>query len=261
MPENMVFSADDQQPVPNQNQAQAAQPSVTPSMTSELATPAAFAAVSTEPETQQAVEPELQPAPAPDAAHTSSPTQKPRQNLELLAKLPSLPVLILLAVVLAIVRFWQPADLFNWGFQSALFVIGSILGQVLFVFEPYFGRAANSIGGSLANNRLTSDLPEIPGKATSLTDTSPLKQGLILFLLPIVGIFLLSSSRWPLGLGFLLGVSWVYFWDILGFLRNAASEFPKEYFPPQQAESRSVQTALIWYGLYMVILVIGLAVV
>jgi hypothetical protein len=253
MPENTVFSAGDQaQPAPQTAEGgQAPQDNI-----SAQSIPSAFSAVAPEP--QQV--PLDAAAPAEPEASPQEPQSPPpvRQNLALVVKFPGLPILVLLAALLAVVRFWQPADYFNWVFQILLFVVGAVLGQILFLFEPYFGKAANSIGSSLANNRLTSDLPEIPRQSTSLTDTSPLKQSLILFLLPIVGVFLLSSSRWPLGLGFLLGVSWVYFWDILAFLRNGESEFPKEYFPPQQAESRSVQTALIWYMLYMAILAVGL---
>lgn len=191
-----------------------------------------------------------QPAPPPQPA---SP-----QSRQFLVQFPTFAIFLVLCIVIAAVHFWQPSNPFNWALQAGLFLAGSILGHVVFLFEPYFGKVANAIGDSLANNRLTSELPATPTSTNSLTDTSPLKQSLILFLLPIVGILLLSSSRWAIGLGFLLGVSWVYFADMVAFLQNRSSEFPKEYFPPQQAQSHSVQTALVWYCLYMAILVIGL---
>lgn len=177
---------------------------------------------------------------------------------DLITKFPGFPLFLLVTVVVVIVHFWQPSNPLNWALQAGMFVGGAIIAHAIFLFENFFGKTANSIGESLANNRLTSELPVSPTAPNSLTDSSPLKQGLILFLLPIVGIFLLSSSRLAVGLGFLFGISWVYFIDILAFLQNKPSEFPDEYFPPQQAKSRSVQTALVWYGLYMAILLVGL---
>jgi hypothetical protein len=175
-----------------------------------------------------------------------------------LKKFPSLPLFIPLCLVVAVLRFWLPSQPLQWALDGTLFVVGSALAFLVFLFEHQFGKIATRVGETLANNRLTSDLPSVTASPTSLTDSSPLKQSLILFVLPIVGIFLLSSSRAPVGLGFLLGVSWIYFADILTFFQNRPSDFPAEYFPPQQAQSRSVQTALAWYVIYMVALVIAL---
>lgn len=175
-----------------------------------------------------------------------------------LQKFPNLLLFVPLCLAIAALHFWMPSQPLQWIFHATLFVIGSVGAFVVFLFENQFGKLAGKIGDSLANNRLTSDLPSPNSTPTSLTDTSPLKQSLILFLLPIIGIFLVSSSRAPLGLGFLLGISWIYFGDLLAFLQNQPSDFPDEYFPPQQAQSRSVQTALVWYGIYMLVLVIAL---
>jgi len=191
-------------------------------------------------------------------------SESPRLPSDLFKKFPGFPFFLLITVLVVVVHFWQPSNPLNWALQAGMFLAGGTIAHAVFLFENFFGKTANTIGESLANNRLTSDLPaasptpNTQGTPTSLTDSSPLKQGLILFLLPIVGIFLLSSSRLAVGLGFLFGISWVYFSDILAFLRNTPSEFPDEYFPPQQAKSRSVQTALIWYGLYMLLLVLAL---
>lgn len=172
-------------------------------------------------------------------------------------------------LALAIFHFRDLSNLLAWGIQASLFALGSMAGLLVFVFQDLFKKMADEVGQNLAENSLVgrdSQAPvanPVPAPTaaspqanvaipeTQSASTQILKKHIILVVLPIAGIFVLSSTGSALGQGFVIGLSLIYLADIIAFLRAQPSDFPVVYFPHGKASHQAVQALMIWFLLFL----------
>lgn len=177
-----------------------------------------------------------------------------------------------------------------------LFTLGALLGLLTFAFEAQIGALADRIGGWLAKDErswpTTQSSSAAPTSTSSLSpesaptavstaapvslemvnkshiDQTPsntqvkqknwFRQITILVILPIVALYLLTSSRSALGHGFLFGLSSVYFRDIWLFSRNRWPGFTDVYLGTNQTWKPYFKTILGAYSVYFFGLIIAL---
>lgn len=162
---------------------------------------------------------------------------------------PQFGMTIILIVGLAIARYFR-FDFTSWGWllQISLFVLGALFSHTLFLFETNLNQHIDRVGWLLAHEEDTAPIAPAPSAH------SWLRSQVVLMVLPILAVYLLSSSRSALGFGFLFGLSWVYALDIWSFAQGKNPAFVTQYFP-QPPTASTTRTLILGYGLYMVILV------
>lgn len=178
-----------------------------------------------------------------------------------------------------------------------LFTLGALLGLLTFAFEAQIGALADRIGGWLAKDERSWPTTQSSSAATTsastlspesarsaASETAPVspeivsknnidqanpsstqikqknwfRQITILVILPIVALYLLTSSRSALGHGFLFGLSSVYFRDIWLFSRNRWPGFTDVYLGTNQTWKPYFKTILGAYSVYFFGLIIAL---
>lgn len=126
--------------------------------------------------------------------------------------------------------------------STLLFLLGVFLAHLAFLLDSQLQQTAH--------RRLT--IGETSGELIS--GQSPLRQGIMLLLLPVLALFLISSTRAALGLGFIWGLSGVYWWELLGFFRGEAARLQATYFhqfPPGSPVVLGITCAYLIYGLLL----------
>ncbi len=86
---------------------------------------------------------------------------------------------------------------------------------------------------------------------------SPLRQGILFLILPILGIFVVSSSRAPLGLGFLWGISAWYALEAWQILQKNES-LRTAYFPAHDYLDENTRYILWGFCIYAALLTFGI---
>ncbi len=87
---------------------------------------------------------------------------------------------------------------------------------------------------------------------------SPLRTGILFILLPILGVFVLTSSRAPIGLGFLWGISAWYAGEVWQMLKGRTDLVNAYFSSPEQQASLPLRNIFWGYCLYAVILTVGI---
>lgn len=121
----------------------------------------------------------------------------------------------------------------NMALQAILFVIGTLLAHTVFLFDQTVLQAAHRripIGESQG------ELP--PAR-------SPLRQGIMLLLLPVLSLFIVTSTRAALGLGFFWGLSSIFWWDLLRFFNSASEKQRIHHTYFDQFTERSIAPQLV----------------
>jgi hypothetical protein len=132
---------------------------------------------------------------------------------------------------------------------TGLFVAGVFLAHFVFIIDGQVQRAAHR---RLPIGVVTSE---------AAPDGSPLRQGFVLLLLPVLALFLISSTRAALGLGFFWGLSSVYWWEMVDFFRGQAARVQETYFNQFPAGSPTIRILVGLYLAYGLLLSIGLLLV
>lgn len=159
--------------------------------------------------------------------------------------------------VFSLLSFWL--DLI-W--SILLFVSGTFLAQCLFLLEDRLSTGIDQIGGLLAkHDNPDTDLPTSstnPNFSSGKTPPSYLRQAIILWVLPLVGLYLVISSQQMLGLGFLFGLSSVYLADVLNYFQNkTTSTLPQQYFSAN-ISPQIIQGTVIYYLIAWLVMVSGM---
>lgn len=151
---------------------------------------------------------------------------------------------LLFLVALGAARAFSLSDPHDWFIQTVLFVLGGWLSTLIFVFEPQVNTGIEQIGSWLAHED-TSNQPATPSPSTH----SWLRSSTILFILPILAVYLLTSSQSAIGFGFLCGISLVYLIDIWKFTQGKFPAFLQTYFYQNPTPS-TVRSLILAYGVY-----------
>jgi len=177
-------------------------------------------------------------------------------------------LLIILVVALARYFNFSLTDwTWQWIFEVIMFSLGAGLSHLIFLAEPEINRSINRVGywmareePSIANEPAhIDDQLYQPAQASQPARTSAghswLRNSTFLLILPILAIYLLTSSSLAIGFGFLYGLSLIYLMDIWDFSRNQNNNFIKQYFwtPPS---AQYIQTLIMGYGAYFAILTV-----
>ncbi len=133
--------------------------------------------------------------------------------------------------------------------SAALFVAGVFLAHFIFLIDSQLKQAAHH------------RLPLGEASSAPIVDSSPLRQGIVILLLPVLALFLISSTRAALGLGFFWGLSSVYWWEMMDYFRGQAARIQTTYFHQFPAGSPTVNFLVGAYLLYGLLLTAGLLVV
>lgn len=152
-------------------------------------------------------------------------------------------------VLVGIFRSFSLDSPLTTAIASALFVAGVFLAHFVFLIDGQVQRAAH--------RRLP--IGVVTGEVAA--DGSPLRQGFVLLLLPVLALFLISSTRAALGLGFFWGLSSVYWWEMVDFFRGGAARVQETYFDQFPAGSPTVRILAGLYLLYGLLLTAGLLLV
>lgn len=177
---------------------------------------------------------------------------------------------LLIILVVALARYFN-FSLTNWTwqwiFEVIMFSLGAGLSHLIFLAEPEINRSINRVGywmareePSVANEPAHIDdqlyqPAQASQPARTPADHSWLRNSTFLLILPILAIYLLTSSSLAIGFGFLYGLSLIYLMDIWDFSRNQNNNFIKQYFwtPPS---AQYIQTLIMGYGAYFAILTV-----
>jgi len=197
---------------------------------------------------------------------------------------PKFGLSLLIFLVVAVVRYFNfNFNLAEWSWQwlldVLLFVVGAVLSHLIFLAEPEVNRAVDQAGHWMAreDSNLTEEanlnnespvpaglagisttnqgISQAPHPTQPLVGHSWLRNSTFLLILPLLAVYLLTSSHLAIGFGFLYGLSLIYLLDIWSFARNQNSNFLRQYFwtPPPAGY---IQTLIMGYGLYFAILTV-----
>jgi hypothetical protein len=166
----------------------------------------------------------------------------------------------LATVAVATIRYFQLNDLATMALSIVFFSLGFLLAHVLFWFEPQFNQVVDKLGSLLAHEEVPAPIEEpssVPPTPVQQRQVLGLRHFRVLWILPIIAIYLLSSSRSPLGFGFLLGISLIYAFDIIRYVQGKFPEYTQIYFtePPSAGHLRNLLNA---YLIYCVLLILAL---
>jgi len=173
--------------------------------------------------------------------------------------------LMFIGAILGIGRFFFPfpgleiTTLMSVAFSIGLFLLGVFIAPFIFLMEPRWKQ--------LLVNKFSLELPG---------EKSPLRTGIIFILLPVLGIFIVTSSLSPIGLGFVWGVTAWYLtevWQILNIpeiltqkrllvpLTQTGENFWRAYFPTQPIGDEQTRTFLWIFCLYAALLSFGILII
>lgn len=147
---------------------------------------------------------------------------------------------LLTGLAVGLGRAFDLADPIGMAIATLLFLAGVFGAHFVFLFDEQIQ--------ATAHRRLP--LGEVAGGP----GRSPLRQGLMLLLLPVLALFLVSSTRAALGLGFFWGLSAVYWWELVHYFGPEAARLHETYFPSFPAGSlaaRVLVVAFLGYGLLL----------
>jgi len=195
-------------------------------------------------------------------------------------------LLIILVVALARYFNFSLTDwTWQWIFEVIMFSLGAGLSHLIFLAEPEINRSINRVGYWMAREEPSvvpdpshisdqlnqSNQPSQSYQADQVSQSNQsnqtnqptrtsaghswLRNSTFLLILPILAIYLLTSSSLAIGFGFLYGLSLIYLMDIWDFSRNQNNNFIKQYFwtPPS---AQYIQTLIMGYGAYFAILTV-----
>ncbi len=146
--------------------------------------------------------------------------------------------------------FWRSWGESSWwliGWSTLLFGAGVLLAQLVFL-------------GDEALHYATQQHLPLGNPSEVMSDISPLRRGYMLLVLPVLALFLISSTRATLGLGFFWGLSSVYWWDLWRYFTDttARAQLHQRYFNQFPATSAWVTGILLAYLAYGLILTVVL---
>lgn len=124
-----------------------------------------------------------------------------------------------------------------------MFVIGVLIAPFTFLMESRWK--------PFLVNRFSLQLPG---------QSSPLRTGILFVVLPILGVFVITSSRAPIGLGFLWGISLWYAMEAWWMLQGNQTLW-QAYFRTQEMGDSQTTTLLWGFCLYAVLLSLGILVI
>jgi len=139
-----------------------------------------------------------------------------------------------------------------WLLDTLLFVAGYWLSTLLFSFETKINALVDTVGAWLAHEE-----PLQPEQPLPIQTQSWLRSNTILLMLPLLTIYLLTSSQSALGFGFLFGISLIYGIDIWKFTRNLFPSFLQIYFF-QKPSTSYLQALIFGYAAYFSIFSLAL---
>jgi len=151
--------------------------------------------------------------------------------------------LLLVSFFLALGRYlWPwPSDWFQFVFRVFLFMSGVLIAPFIFLTEPTWK--------ALLIRKFSLQFR---------SQESPLRTGVLLILLPILGLFVLTSSRSPIGFGFLWGISAWYASEVWQML-NGHTNLLQAYFPNKQYRQELPLIYIFWgYCVYAALLTFGI---
>lgn len=156
-------------------------------------------------------------------------------------------LLTIIAVIIGGARYFPFALQQDW-WQLLLFygafILGSLLAPMIFIGEQVWLPRFIS-------------LLNLDSKASY----SALRNSILFLVLPILGLFLVSSSRAPIGLGFLLSISLWYAWEAVELLRGNRPLFQQYFGNRYQVLTELHQYLLYFYLGYAIFLAIGLVLI
>ncbi len=148
------------------------------------------------------------------------------------------PLSLLMVLIVGLVRYFSFTHPIVFVLSTIGLLAGAFLAHLLFAEEmmvrKYLAQAVKD--------------PEL-----AQTHDSLLRHGLIVFLLPVLSLFALTSTRNPVGLGFIWGVMMVYSYDLLQFVRTRNKAFVEEYFHAFDVEANIQQGVAVGFVAFTVL--------
>lgn len=153
-------------------------------------------------------------------------------------------VTMFLGAVVGFFRVFSLEDPLSMALSGGMFLVGVFLAHLVFLFDRQLHQVAHA--------RIP--VGEISPAQTSTA--SPLRKGLLLILLPLLAIFMITSTRAALGLGFFWGFSSIYWWDLRSFFLNLSErqrilDTYFDQFPDQSLIPQGITLAYLVYGLVL----------
>lgn len=148
------------------------------------------------------------------------------------------PLTLIPAIIVGCIRYFSLEHPIVFALSVLGLIAGVLLAHLLFAEET---RIRSALAQALHDPELT----QMHG--------SLLRNGMILILLPILSFFALSSTRQPVGLGFIWGVMAIYSYDLFLFALHKNAEFAEEYFHAFDVEARVQHVVAIAFILFTVL--------
>lgn len=156
--------------------------------------------------------------------------------------------IVLGAGVLGVLRysefFWQQEWL-NAVLYPGLFWLGASTAALFWTLSPWWL-------GQLQHWGL---------RFSTRPDYSPLRTPLLFLVLPVLGVFLVSSSRAPFGLGFLWSLSVWYAFEAWRLYQGDPSLIQSYFTNQQQLRAEGIQALILAQIAYTVLITAGLLVI
>lgn len=156
----------------------------------------------------------------------------------------------LLTLVIAVVRALDLSRPINSAISISLFVLGWAGAHFIFSQEAWLVQKVDKIV-----DKGLDTLPPLEGvenrEPVSEGPRSFLKQGLIILILPVLAVFLLTSTRSPIGLGIIWGVMCIYGYDMLSFLFEKKAEIVDPYFGAFSDDPQTLRSASVVYLIFV----------
>lgn len=151
--------------------------------------------------------------------------------------------LLVISLVLGVGRYilpW-PTDWLAFALNLLLFTLGVLIAPFIFLTETTWKTYLEKQFQLHFGNQ-----------------ESPLRNGILFVLLPVLGIFVLTSSRSPIGLGFLWGISAWYAGEVWQMMQSN-TELLQAYFPSSKQRAELPLQYIFWgYCVYAVVLTLGI---
>lgn len=156
--------------------------------------------------------------------------------------------IVLSAVIVGLGRYielffrqeWLTAATFSF-----LFWLGATAAAVFWTLSPWWLHQLQQLGLRFSTR----------------PDYSPLRTPLLFFVLPILGVFLVSSSRAPFGLGFLWSLSIWYAFEAVQLLQQNQAYVRSYFADVTQLRAEGIQTLLWGQVVYALLITVGLLVI
>lgn len=152
---------------------------------------------------------------------------------------------VLGALAIGLVRSFDLNAPMRMVIMTAIFLTGAVLGHVMFFAEDELRRVADGLLARMFG----------PGEGNSAP--SLLRQGHFLVLIPLVGLWGLTSTRAPFGLGLIWGLSLQYVLDTWRYWAGESTPVARRYFPAALDSPWLIVTVIAGFFVYFAVLTVG----